>query len=69
MNKTCLLAALAVIMLSPAALAGDDGAFVSLFDNTSQADKIDKTSAEEPKDEHGIFSFLNFKFFLLLNPL
>lgn len=61
MKKTCLLAALTVLLFSSAAFAGDDGAFVSLFDNTPQADKIDKTSAQEPGDEHGIFSFLNFK--------
>lgn len=61
MKKLWLLAVLTGFLLSPSAFAGDDGAYVSLFDNTSQADKIDKTSAQEPDDEHGIFSFLNFK--------
>lgn len=41
--------------------AADDGAFISLFDGTEEAEKVSSDKSQSTKDDGGIFSFLNFK--------
>ena len=60
MLRLLLLLLLAVSFSGTPALAGNDDAFISLFDGTPEASKPEKKTAEDD-DEDSIFSFLNFK--------
>lgn len=60
MLRLLLLLLLAVSFSGTPALAGNDDAFISLFDGTPEASKPEKKTAEDD-NEDSIFSFLNFK--------